>query len=193
MTTAAEDAIAVVTDLLSLDAELWKPEPGDQVAGTLRAIGRRTTQHSTDYPVLTIQQADGACFEVHAFHTVLWEEVRLQQPRIGDVVGAAQITNNIGELKSDQGYLSTATELFEEARGVFELSGHRMLETLATSNLGRAAARAGPDAAPHRGEPGLGRLAPHVFRSGGLLMMRANSRSRFGAFVVVLAMCHHED
>jgi tetratricopeptide (TPR) repeat protein len=59
------------------------------------------------------------------------------------VVGAAQITNNIGEIKSDQGYLTTATELFEEARSVFELSGHRMLAALASSNLGRAAARAG--------------------------------------------------
>jgi tetratricopeptide (TPR) repeat protein len=59
------------------------------------------------------------------------------------VVGAAQITNNIGEVKSDQGYLTTASELFEEARAVFETSGHRFLEILAASNLGRAASRAG--------------------------------------------------
>jgi tetratricopeptide (TPR) repeat protein len=67
----------------------------------------------------------------------------LLRERIGDVVGAATITNNIGEIKSDQGYLTTAKELFEEARGVFETAGHRMLATLALSNLGRTAAREG--------------------------------------------------
>src|SRR5205814_465608 len=48
-----------------------------------------------------------------------------------------------GEVKSDQGYLTTATQIFEAARDVFETSGHRMLATLALSNLGRAAAREG--------------------------------------------------
>jgi tetratricopeptide (TPR) repeat protein len=72
-----------------------------------------------------------------------YERSKALRERIGDVVGAATITSNIGEIKSDQGYLTTAGELFAEAREVFETSGHRLLATAALSNLGRTAAREG--------------------------------------------------
>jgi tetratricopeptide (TPR) repeat protein len=87
---------------------------------------------------------------VDAYYEGRWQEAldlydrsKALRERIGDVVGAAQITNNVGEVKSDQGYVTTASELFREAGEVFETSGHRMLAILTSSNLGRAAAREG--------------------------------------------------
>ena len=63
---------------------------------------------------------------VDAYYEGRWQEAldhydqsKALRERIGDVVGAATITNNIGEIKSDQGYLTTAAGLAEEAREVF--------------------------------------------------------------------------
>jgi tetratricopeptide (TPR) repeat protein len=87
---------------------------------------------------------------VDAYYEGRWQEAlehydrsKALRERIGDVVGAATITNNIGEIKSDQGYLTTAAALAEEAREVFANAGHRLLLTHALSNLGRIAARGG--------------------------------------------------
>ena len=85
---------------------------------------------------------------IDAYYEGRWQEAlehyersKALRERIGDVVGAATITNNIGEIKSDQGYLTTAAGLAEEAREVFATAGHRLLLTHALSNLGRIAAR----------------------------------------------------
>jgi len=94
---------------------------------------------------------------VDAYYEGRWQQAlehydrsKALRERIGDVVGAATITNNIGEIKSDQGYLTTAAGLAEEAREVFANAGHRLLLTHALSNLGRIAARGGELDEAHR-------------------------------------------
>ena len=67
----------------------------------------------------------------------LYERSRAARERIGDVVGAAPIANNIGEMKSYQRPYHRHRAV-HQAREVFETSGHRMLATLALRNLGRA-------------------------------------------------------
>jgi hypothetical protein len=88
--------MAAVEAMLALDSQPWRPEVGDQIAGTLRAIAIRSSSHTDNYPVLTIETAGGSCFDVHAFHTVLWDEIRQQQPRVGDVVGVKYLGRRAG-------------------------------------------------------------------------------------------------
>ena len=73
-----------------------------------------------------------------------YERSRRARERIGDVVGAATIANNIAEILSDQGRI-------ERGRGrcctrcdeTCDAAGSRLMSAVATANLGRAAARAG--------------------------------------------------
>jgi predicted ATPase len=63
--------------------------------------------------------------------------------RAGDVVNVARAQNNEGEILSDQGKLVDAEALFQEARRVWRAARYPVGIALATSNLGRVAARAG--------------------------------------------------
>ena len=63
--------------------------------------------------------------------------------RTGDLVGAATEENNIGEVLSDQGHYAEAGRRFGAARSSWRASRYRVGEALATSNLGRLAARTG--------------------------------------------------
>ena len=62
--------------------------------------------------------------------------------RAGDVVNVARAQNNEGEIVSDQGKLEEAEALFLEARRVWRAARYPVGIALATSNLGRVAARA---------------------------------------------------
>jgi tetratricopeptide (TPR) repeat protein len=73
----------------------------------------------------------------------LYESSRDAYERVGHVVGAAQLDNNIGEIRSDQGHLDDAAGSFREIKDVFDAAGHRTLAALSVSNLGRLAARSG--------------------------------------------------
>jgi tetratricopeptide (TPR) repeat protein len=73
----------------------------------------------------------------------LYRRSQEARERIGDVVGAATIANNIAEILSDQGYFEAAGVLFTEARATCEAAGYPLIFNVATSNLGRLAARAG--------------------------------------------------
>jgi class 3 adenylate cyclase/tetratricopeptide (TPR) repeat protein len=73
----------------------------------------------------------------------LYERSRQARERIGDIIGAATIVNNSAEILSDRGELEEAERGFQEAKAVCTSAGYRFIATLATSNLGRAAARGG--------------------------------------------------
>jgi predicted ATPase/class 3 adenylate cyclase len=61
----------------------------------------------------------------------------------GDVVVSATAINNEGEILSDQGRLEEARAAFDEALRVWRAAQYRVGVALATSNLGRVAARSG--------------------------------------------------
>ena len=63
--------------------------------------------------------------------------------RVGDVVNVARAQNNEAEILSDRGQLDEARALFEQALRVWRAAGYRIGIALATSNLGRVAARSG--------------------------------------------------
>lgn len=87
--TTLDPTLAQVHDILELDWEPWdsKTWVGDLV-GWLRYRRTATSEHSTDYPLLIIEHEDGGrLLGVHAFHTVLWQEVEKQDPQPGDAIG----------------------------------------------------------------------------------------------------------
>lgn len=82
------DTFEDIHELLDRETLTWDPEPGDAIVGILRATSRRTSAHTENYPVLTIEPEDGSTWvDVHAWHHVLWDEYRTQAPLIGDAIG----------------------------------------------------------------------------------------------------------
>lgn len=65
----------------------WKPNPGDQIVGTIVEISEAPGTNWGPYPLLVIEQADGTEVSVHAFHTVLKKEIAAKRPTEGDEIG----------------------------------------------------------------------------------------------------------
>jgi tetratricopeptide (TPR) repeat protein len=72
-----------------------------------------------------------------------WEKGAELRLATGDRVEAANATNNIAEVLSDQGRWAEAEEMFREARHVWRAAEVDVLVAFATGNLGRVAARTG--------------------------------------------------
>ena len=73
----------------------------------------------------------------------LYDRSRALRRRLGDVTNVAMQTSNIAEILSDQGHVDEAARLFSEVERTCDVAGQRLMATVARSNLGRAAARAG--------------------------------------------------
>lgn len=73
----------------------------------------------------------------------LYRRSRDAKRRAGDIANAATQSNNEAEILSDQGHLPEAEALLRDALRVWSAAGYQVGVALATSNLGRAAARAG--------------------------------------------------
>lgn len=80
MTRSIEDR------LNSESAPGWRPEPGEQLVGTIVEIGTAHGDYG-EYPLLVVERTDGTDVSVHAFHTVLKSELASKRPTEGDVIG----------------------------------------------------------------------------------------------------------
>ena len=90
----------------------------------------------------------------------LYAQSRAAKTRTGDVANAATQSNNQAEILSDQGHYAEAEALLRDALRVWAAAGYEIGVALATSNLGRAAGRAG------RHDEGLERLEEAAGRFG---------------------------
>ncbi|MGH2512232.1 MAG: ATP-binding protein, partial [Candidatus Limnocylindrales bacterium] len=88
----------------------------------------------------------------------LYARSKEAKSRAGDIANAATQSNNEAEILSDQGRLAEAEALLADALRVWRAAGYEIGIALATSNLGRAAARLG------RHEAGLEFLAEATAR-----------------------------
>lgn len=68
------------------DPEGWRPEVGDVVIGEIDEV---TTGNGDfgEYPLLIIEKGDGSYVAVHAFHSVLKNELNSLAPSVGDTIG----------------------------------------------------------------------------------------------------------
>ena len=71
----------------------------------------------------------------------LFERSKAARERVGDVVGAATATNNIGEVLLDRGKVREAEPLFREALRIWRGANYAVGIAVATSALGLAATR----------------------------------------------------
>jgi len=72
-----------------------------------------------------------------------WDRSRELRLRTGDAVEAANGTNNVAEVLSDQGHLAEAETRFREALRVWKAAGFELGVAYALANLGRVAYRDG--------------------------------------------------
>ena len=87
-----------IMELLEADIEAWRPETGDVVIGhivMLKTAGEGTAFGS--YPLITIQaDNDGSLVNVHAFHTVLRNELMRAEIGVGDRIGIKYMGHSDG-------------------------------------------------------------------------------------------------
>lgn len=65
-------------------AEAWRPEPGDELIGTVTALDQRDGFDGRAYPIVVVTDSDGVALSFHAFHTVAKAELAKLSPRIGE-------------------------------------------------------------------------------------------------------------
>jgi hypothetical protein len=97
------------------ESDAWIPtEPGAILTGEVVDIDTawsqfRASQHPDDddagwYPLLTIKEANGAEVKLHAFRTVLYNEIMRKQPKVGETVTVTYV----GEGKDPGGGMNPA-------------------------------------------------------------------------------------
>lgn len=101
MTPAMESLLAQVDEA---PAEGWQPEAGDKIVGVLTERTMSSEGEWGAYPILTLQHADGSRTAVHAFHTVLRNELDRRRPMVGDVVAIKYLGMSAGKGTDYEGY-----------------------------------------------------------------------------------------
>ena len=70
-----------------LNREEWKPQPGDELIGTITSITERESQYGW-YPVIAIAQDEtGTVFEINAARGGILDDVIAHKPKPGDKIG----------------------------------------------------------------------------------------------------------
>src|SRR3954471_21121913 len=109
----------------------------------------------------------------------LWDRGKELRLRTGDAVEAANGTNNVAEVLSDQGHLKDAEARFREALRVWKAAGYEQGVAYALANLGRVAYR---DGRPDEGLPML-KEARAMFAEAGFVAQVLETDTR-------IAECH---
>lgn len=91
----------------------WRPKKGDEVRGILKSVSKGWSDWANGwYPILTIEQEDGSLTMVHAFHSVLLNEIKTMRPMPGEYVGV----KFHGEQKTNDGKRTFASYTFAVSR-----------------------------------------------------------------------------
>jgi hypothetical protein len=67
----------------------WRPQPGDVLVGSVLDVGERESKFGGSYPTVTVETAAGELVIVHAYHTVIRDELAQLQPATGERIGFA--------------------------------------------------------------------------------------------------------
>jgi hypothetical protein len=65
-------------------AEAWRPDRGDILEGVVTEITQYDGGGYGSYPIVTVKQDDGTSVAVHAFHTVLRNELARLDVQVGE-------------------------------------------------------------------------------------------------------------
>ena len=97
-------------------AVAWRPTAGDLVAGHLVTVEGRTTEYGT-YPMLVIEMEDDTLVAVHAFHTVLKEELKRVRPTPGSYLEIAYLGQQDSAKRKDAGGKPVRTHIYSVSDG----------------------------------------------------------------------------
>lgn len=76
----AEEVAAFEREVWGTDG--WRPEPGDEVTGTITSLSGGESEFGT-YPIVTVRTAVGEEMALHCFHSVLRRELNRIRPKVG--------------------------------------------------------------------------------------------------------------
>lgn len=66
-------------------APAWRPRRGDVITGLVVKVDKRESKFKVEYPVVTVERdPDGQRVAVHGLATVLADELKTQQPVVGE-------------------------------------------------------------------------------------------------------------
>jgi hypothetical protein len=78
-------------------APAWRPEPGTTMVGTLNGLRMGRDGGYGEYPILIYTLDDGSVVSLHAFHTILRDQLREMKPKTGD----RHLVHYIGKLETN--------------------------------------------------------------------------------------------
>jgi hypothetical protein len=86
-------------------APAWRPSPGDTLIGEVIGLRMGDGDHGP-YPIVVIRREDKTCASVHAFHTLIREQLRDMKCNIGMRVAISydgeKVTNKTADLAEDK-------------------------------------------------------------------------------------------
>jgi hypothetical protein len=65
-------------------AKAWRPDEGDMVSGTVITLLKRDNGEFKPYPVVILNTGEPGYVAVHAFHTLLFEQLKEIKAKAGD-------------------------------------------------------------------------------------------------------------
>lgn len=95
------DSLKSLLGRLDIQAEGWKPKPGDTAFGTLVDMADGESEYGV-YPLLTLEAPGGQYVNVHCFHTVLKREVERRQARGTIKIGDQVAVRYLGQIGASQ-------------------------------------------------------------------------------------------
>jgi len=103
-------------DRLNQEVEGWRPEAGDEILGEVVTVDTREGDYGP-YPYIEVEdEATGKIVGVHAFHTLLKNEISQKRPQVGDTLGVKYHGKRETKRTDSKG----RTQEYESYRVVFE-------------------------------------------------------------------------
>jgi hypothetical protein len=91
------------------NAPAWRPEEGDIIEGKVVSIDQRPAGDYPAYWIITLEKDDGSREAVHAFHSVLEQELKRIRPQVGHRIAIKYLGKKQGRNYSYANY-KAATE-----------------------------------------------------------------------------------
>jgi hypothetical protein len=109
MEVGQEKQMSLEDQLNEENAPAWRPEEGDVIQGKVVNIDLRPAGDYPAYWIITLEKADGEREAIHAFHSVLAQELQRIRPQVGHMIAVKYLGKKQGRNYSYANY-KAATE-----------------------------------------------------------------------------------
>ena len=84
--TATDDRLEEALAAIDMQPVLWKPEPGDQVAGEVVGFGESQAPYGMKRTVVVAEAGSERRVSIRLDYSVLEQEVAQRDPQVGDAI-----------------------------------------------------------------------------------------------------------